>query len=223
VSVRVPILGVTTGLGRHIAEAVRARGGVPVGLIRGAAHVDALRAAGIEPIVLDTDRASLPERLRAAVHGADAVVLAAGTGTGPGSLGAATARTSPASLLIGAAEAAGVRRYVMVSALLPGAHDRTELGDRLGAYLAEKVAAERALRDRELDWCVLRPGLLTEEPPTGLIRASPGGTPVEGDEIGRADCARAVVAVLDDPAIRGVWQVCRGGTPIATAFRSFVR
>ncbi|MEE4597199.1 NAD(P)-binding oxidoreductase [Streptomyces sp. DSM 41524] len=213
---RVVVLGVTTGLGGRLASCLLACGDTPVGLVQRDSDVERMRAARIEPFLLDTDGSDLDVQLERAVRGADAVVLAAGTGTGPGSLGAAA--SSPTAQLCAAAEGCGVRRFVMVSAHLPGARDRATLGDQLDAYLAEKRAAEQVVRERDLDWCVLRPGMLTDGPPLGTVRARPDSVPTAGDELSRGDCADAVRTVLAQ-AIEGVWCVTTGSTPIEHAFR----
>ncbi|GFH34816.1 NAD(P)-dependent oxidoreductase [Streptomyces pacificus] len=213
---RVAVLGVTTGLGGRLASCLLAGGDTPVGLALRDSDAVRMRAARIEPFVLDTDGSDLDGQLKRALRGADAVVLAAGTGTGPGSLGAAV--TAPAAQLCAAVGDCGVRRFVMVSALLPGARDRAALGGRLGAYLAEKRAAEQVVREQDLDWCVLRPGMLTDDPPLGTVRVRPDGVPAAGDEISRGDCAEAVRTVLTQ-GITGVWHATTGPTPIEHAFR----
>ncbi|WP_246102359.1 NAD(P)-dependent oxidoreductase [Streptomyces piniterrae] len=212
---RVVVLGVTTGLGGRLASSLLAGGDTTVGLVLRHGDAERVRAAGIEPFLLDTDGSDLDGQLTRAFRGADAVVLAAGTGTGPGSLGAAV--SSPAAQLCAAAEGCGIHRFVMVSAHLPGAADRAALGDQLDAYLAEKRAAEQVVRERELDWCVLRPGMLTDDPPLGTVRARPDGVPAVGDELSRGDCAEAVRTVLAQK-ITGVWLATTGSTPIEQAF-----
>ncbi|MER6049948.1 NAD(P)H-binding protein [Streptomyces sp. NPDC001793] len=215
---RVVVLGITTGLGARLAEALPAYGCTPVGLIHRDAQREPLRAAGVEPVLLDTGGDGLRDGLSQALAGAGAVVLAAGTGTGPGSLGAATATASPAELLSGAAERAGVRRYVLVSALLPDAAARAELGDRLPAYLREKEKAERALHARDLDWCVLRPGNLDDAPATGRIRVGTGIDPRPDGRIARADLATTVCEILTGPvAVRGTLAVSAGDVPVRDA------
>ncbi|GGY04303.1 NAD(P)H-binding protein [Streptomyces minutiscleroticus] len=215
---RVVILGVTTGLGARLAESLLGRGMTPVGLVRSAEHTEALKEAGVEPVVLDTHSAELRSTVVRALTGADAVVLAAGTGTGPGSLGAATATASPAALLSGAAERVGVRRFVLVSALLPSAADRAALGNDLPAYLREKANAEQALAERDLDWTVLRPGTLRDAAPTGRILLRSGADPGPEGEIGRADLATTITYTLTAPrTVHRTLAVSTGSCEISTA------
>ncbi|MGH3370248.1 MAG: NAD(P)H-binding protein, partial [Nocardioidaceae bacterium] len=59
------------------------RGDQPVGIVRNSAHVTDLEQRGADAVVLDLERASVPE-LAEVVEGADAVVFAAGGGPGSG-------------------------------------------------------------------------------------------------------------------------------------------
>lgn len=215
---RVMILGITTGLGARLAESLLDYGMTPVGLVRKAEQAPELKAAGVEPVVLDPDSGEVGSVVMRAMSGAGAVVLAAGTGTGPGSLGAATATASPAALLSAAAEGAGVRRFVLVSALLLGEAERTALGDDLPSYLREKAKAEHVVCQRDLDWCVLRPGLLGDTPPTGRILLRSGADPAPEGHIGRTDLARTITQVLSAPGVvRRVLAVSAGPHEIPAA------
>lgn len=215
---RVVILGATTGLGARLAESLLDRGMTPVGLVRSADHASALKEAGVEPVVLDTHSTELRSIVVRALTGAGAVVLAAGTGTGPGSLGGATASASPAALLSGAAERVGVRRFVLVSALLPGSAQRAALGDDLSAYLREKTNAEQVVRERDLDWTVLRPGTLEDAAPTGRILLRSGADPRPEGRIGRADLAAIITHALTEPhTVHRTLAVSAGPDDISTA------
>ncbi|MEU5536032.1 NAD(P)H-binding protein [Streptomyces sp. NPDC020362] len=196
---RVVILGVTTRLGTRLSETLIAQGMTPVGLIRGAERAPRLRQAGVEPVVVGSDSGGAAEKVVGAMTGAGAVVLAAGTGLGPGTPDAPTVM-SPAVLLALSAERAGVRRFVLVSAMLPSESDRAALGDDLPAYLREKERAEHAVRERDLDWCVLRPGMLDDSPPTRRILLRSGSDPRPDGPIGRPDLAMTVVEALTAPA-----------------------
>ncbi len=74
-----------------------------------------------------------------------------------------------AVLLADAAEKAGVRRYVMVSAMgLDNADPDSD--DVFQVYLRAKKAADEDLRARDLDWTVVRPGRLTDDPAGGRVQ-----------------------------------------------------
>ena len=197
-------------LSRHFAD----RGDDVVGLIRNPDHAADLRAAGAEPVLFDLERGTADELARI-VEGADAVVFAAGAGPGSGAARKDTVDRGGAVLLADAAEAAGVRRYVMVSSMGAAKGGAGIEDEVFAAYQEAKKAADEDLMSRDLDWTVIRPGGLTDEPGTGMVTMAPEtgrGT------IPREDVARVICAVLDDPASDGVvTEVISGDERIAVA------
>ena len=110
------------------------------------------------------------QQLTDALHGADAVVFAAGAGPGSGPERKRTVDYGAAVKLIAAAEAAGVDRYVMVSSI--GAHQPEAGQGPMRAYLQAKADADEALAASGLQWTIVRPGSLTDDPGTGLVSLS---------------------------------------------------
>lgn len=92
------------------------RGDSVAGFIRNPAQVADLEAAGAEALVVDLEKASVDD-VAVQLHGADAVVFAAGAGPGSGAARKETVDRDAAILLADAAEAAGVTRYLMISAM----------------------------------------------------------------------------------------------------------
>lgn len=191
-------------------------------LLRGPEHLDRVRALGGEPVLMDAGRD--PRALRAALagvlDGADALVLAAGTGGGGRSSGTGADR-SPARLFAAAGEQAGVRRYVMVSNW-HGAEEQPWSREEKAGYLEAKAAAEDDVRARDLDWTVVRTGRLTDAPADGLVHlgVATGSTAPRG-RIGRADVAAAVVALLDRRASFGrTLELTEGEQSLAGAIES---
>ncbi|MGH3508449.1 MAG: NAD(P)H-binding protein [Nocardioidaceae bacterium] len=195
-------------LERLLAE----RGDDPVGVVRNPDHVADVEAAGAEAVVLDLERASVPE-LAAVVTGADAVVFAAGGGPGSGAARKETVDKGAAVLLADAAEQAGVRRYLMVSAM-GTEHADPDSDEIFAVYLRAKKAADDDLRARDLDWTVVRPGHLTDHPGTGRVQVGD----LERGEIPRADVAAVLAACLRSPAtVRQTFDVLGGDTPVEDA------
>ena len=192
------------------------RGDTAVGLIRNPDHVADLEAAGAQPVVVDLEAATVAD-IAAHLQDADAVVFAAGAGPGSGAARKQTVDCDAAILLADAAEAAGVRRYVMVSAIGADVEAPDDIGDPVFvAYLRAKGAADDAIRAREgLDATVVRPGHLTNDAGTGRVEVS--DQTGHGD-IPREDVAAVLLAVLDTPATAGrTFEVIGGDTPIADA------
>lgn len=213
---RVVIAGGHGKIALILEQLLSARGDEVVGLIRNPAQSADLRAAGAEAVVLDLEQASVDE-VAGALRGADAVVFAAGAGPGSGAARKQTVDRDAAILLADAAEAAGVTRYVMVSAL--AADDRSldaNYDEVFLAYMRAKSEADADVRARTgLRTTIVRPGGLTDEPGTGNVTVAEStgrGT------IPRADVARVLLGVLHEPETAGrTFEVISGETPIDAA------
>jgi len=211
---RVVIAGGHGKIALLLERALAMRGDAAVGLVRNADHVADVRGTGADAVVCDLERTTVDD-LAAVLAGAHAVVFAAGAGPGSGIPRKDTVDRAAAVLLADAAEAAGVRRYVQVSAMGVDSARQAGPDDVFGAYLVAKKAAEDDLRARPLDWTILRPGRLTDDPPAGTVRLA---RRVERGAVSRADVAAVLVALLDAPATAGrVLELVGGDTPIADA------
>jgi uncharacterized protein YbjT (DUF2867 family) len=210
---RVVIAGGHGQIARHLERLLAARGDEAVGIVRNPEHADDLKRVGAEAVVLDLERSSVDDVVTV-VTGADAVVFAAGAGPGSGADRKHTVDRDAAVLLADAALAAGVRRYVMVSSMRADQAD-PESDEVFQVYLRAKAAADAYLREQDLDWTIVRPGRLTDEPGTGEARLGPG---LEFGSVPRADVAVVLLGVLDDPATAGKqFDLVSGGTPVTTA------
>jgi nucleoside-diphosphate-sugar epimerase len=195
------------------------RGDSAVGLIRNPDHAGDLEAAGAEPVVVDLENCSVDE-VATHLQSADAVVFAAGAGPGSGAARKDTVDRAAAILLADAAEAARVRRYVMISAIAADAEAPDEAGDPVFvAYLRAKGAADDNVRARKaLDSTIVRPGHLTDESGTGLVTIA---HETGHGNIPREDVAAVLLAVLDTPSTAGqTFEVISGDTPIKDAVAS---
>jgi uncharacterized protein YbjT (DUF2867 family) len=201
-------------LERLLAE----RGDQAVGLIRNPAHVADVQKAGAEAVICDLEAASA-EDVAVLLSGADAVVFAAGAGPGSGVPRKDSVDRGASVLMADAAERAGVRRFVQVSSMGTGQPPRPGTDEVWAAYITAKTAAEDDLRTRDLDWTILRPGRLTDAPPTGKVRLVP--PPVPRDTVSRADVAAVIAALLDNPGTRHqTLELVGGDTPVAAAVHS---
>ena len=201
-------------LGRHLSQ----NGDTVIGLIRKQEQQDDLRAAGVEPAVVDLESASVAE-VAAALSGADAVVFAAGAGPGSDAKRKDSVDRAGAGLLADATEAAGVGRYVLLSSM--GVEQMRDgatpegMGEDFVTYLRAKLAAEDDVRARPFGWTVLRPGALTDDAGTGQVQLAPS---VPSGEVPRADVANVIAALLHAPASAGlVLELCSGDSAIETA------
>ncbi len=190
------------------------RGDSVAGFIRNPDQVGDVEAAGAHALVVDLEKASVDE-VAEHLRGADAVVFAAGAGPGSGVARKETVDRDAAILLADAAEAAGVGRYVMVSAMAADPHATAD-DEVFQAYLRAKGIADEAIRAHTaLDWTIVRPGALTNDAATGRVRIAES---TGRGSISREDVAAVLVAVLDDPRTAGQsFDLISGDTAIAEA------
>jgi uncharacterized protein YbjT (DUF2867 family) len=106
---------------------------------------------------------------------------------------------------------------VMVSSI--GADRPESAGEAMRPYLLAKAEADDYLRASDLDWTVVRPGSLTDDPGTGRVRVTSefgGRGPVPRDDV-----AAVLAACLTAPATSGVtFELFAGDTPIDAALAS---
>ncbi|MFC5754509.1 NAD(P)H-binding protein [Actinomadura rugatobispora] len=200
----------------RLARLLAARGDTVRSLIRNPDHAEDVRATGAEPVPLDLETASA-EEVAERIAGADAAVFAAGAGPGSGAARKDTVDRAASVLLADAAERAGVRTFLQISAMGVDNPPDAGRGEVWAAYMRAKKEAEDDLRARDgLDWLILRPGLLTDDPGTGRVRLGP---PYVGHEpVTRDDVAAVTAALLREPgARRRVLELIGGETPIDQA------
>ncbi|MFC0115754.1 NAD(P)H-binding protein [Kibdelosporangium aridum] len=211
---RVVIAGGHGKIALYLERFLSTRGDEPVGLIRNPAQADDLREVGAEPVVLDLEQATADEVAKV-LDGADAAVFAAGAGPGSGVERKDTVDRAAAVLFAQAAEIAGVRRFIQISSYGLDRADDPSVDETFRVYLKAKAAAEEDLRSRDLDWTILRPAHLTDEPATGLVNIDfhipPGKVP-------REEVAAVLVGLLDDNDTIGLTlELAKGPTPIDIA------
>jgi uncharacterized protein YbjT (DUF2867 family) len=212
---RVVIAGGHGQIALRLTKLLAADGHSVVGLVRNPAHEADIAAAGGEAAVLDLESADV-EAVAKVLAGADVAIFSAGAGPGSGNDRKDTVDRGAAALLADAAEQAGVRRYLQVSSMGADRVDELDPDDTFTIYLKAKKAAEDDLRARDgLDWTVLRPGALTNDPGTGLVLLA--------DKTGRGSITRDDVALVlaglcNTPgAIGRTLELIAGDTPATEA------
>lgn len=173
-----------------------------------------LAAMGTEPRELDIENSS-ESRFRSVFQGADAVVFSAGGGPDGNIDRKRTVDFEGAVKSIAAAKALGISRFVMVSAMSVDEPPAVGSSDVWRAYVEAKRDADAALRDSGLEWTIIRPGGLLDEPATGHVTLA---KTVARGSIPRADVAHVLADCLERPETAGhQWELVSGDTPVQAA------
>jgi uncharacterized protein YbjT (DUF2867 family) len=212
------IIGITGSVGGLLADGLLSRGDVVRGLVRRDDQRTALAARGIAAVVGDLASMSV-DALAEVLSGADTLVFAAGSNGGSREVTRAIDGDG-VTKAIEATRLAGVGRLALVS-VFPESWRERELGDEVEFYFATKKRADIALSRSELDWLILRPSLLVDDP--GLGTVSLGPAEFHG-QIPRADVADTLAELLHEPRIsRRILELTTGSTPIRDAVDANVR
>ncbi|GGL74193.1 NAD-dependent dehydratase [Streptomyces fumigatiscleroticus] len=213
---RIVIAGGHGQIALRLERLLAARGDEVAGIVRKPEQADDLRAAGAEPVVVDLESASV-EEVAERLRGADAAVFAAGAGPGSGAARKETVDKAAAILFADAAVRAGVRRFLVVSSMAADpAHEGDEVFD---VYLRAKGEADAYVRGLDaLDWTILRPGALRDDPGTGLVRLE---ARTGHGSVTRDDVAAVLAELVDTPATAGLTlELIGGSTPVSVAVKS---
>ncbi|MFC6285263.1 SDR family oxidoreductase [Nocardioides sp. GCM10027113] len=210
----VAVVGGHGQVARHLHPLLRQAGHTPVALVRRLEQQASLQAEGVEARLLDIEAAGVDD-FAAAFEGCDAVVFAAGGGPDGNIERKRTVDLEGALKSIEGARAAGISRFVQVSAIGVDEPLPEDTQPVWRAYVEAKRDADAALRESGLDWTILRPGRLTDEPGSGHVAL---GDDVARAEVPRQDVAAAVAAVIGAPASVGhQWNLVSGELPVDDA------
>ncbi|MGN7949347.1 NAD(P)-binding oxidoreductase [Microbacterium sp. 22215] len=205
-------IGAAGNIGRRLSPILVERGDEVTGMHRSPEQATTISDSGAKPVTGDLISDSV-ESLAAKMAGHDAVVFSAGAhGTG----------REKTTLIDGkglekaadAARLAGATRFVLVSAF-PESERSKGLGDDFEHYMRTKKTADVYLAATDLDWVIVRPGMLTEAPGGGRVSA---GIAVEYGSVSRDDVAAVIDAVLHDALVnRLIIEVTEGTVPVSDA------
>ncbi|MEV6275267.1 NAD(P)-binding oxidoreductase [Nocardia sp. NPDC051832] len=210
-------IGAAGGIGRRLTALLTEHGDEVTGMYRNPNQAEVVRAAGATPLPADLIADSV-EELAAEIAGHDAVVFSAGAhGTGMDQTtlidGAGLEKAAEA------AARAGVSRFALVSVFPEAGRDR-ETSAGFEHYMRVKKTADVYLTRTGLDWLIVRPGTLLDDPGTGRVTAGPA---IEYGSVPRDDVAAFLAAALHRPELgRVIVELTGGDTPVADAITQLV-
>ena len=187
---KVLVSGATGHTGKRIVSELLDAGHSPVALVRESSDTSEL------PEGCETRLGDLTDLPADACSGMDAVIFAAGSGGGTGPEMTDKVDRDGAKALVDRAKAAGVKRFVMLSAR--GVDDPDPDSDLYHYALAKKAADEHLIASG-VPYAIIRPGALTHDDGQRDIRL---GDDVEGNgTTARGDLAAVLVRAVDDDAL----------------------
>ncbi|GAQ17783.1 NAD dependent epimerase/dehydratase [Oceanobacillus picturae] len=204
---RVLVIGANGNVGKNIVKNIKNTKELePVAMIRKEEQIEYFNDIGVETVLAD-----LESNFEKAFNKIDAVIFAAGSGP----------NTGPDKTIIidqeGAIEAAdlamknGVERFVLLSSM--GA-DQPKEASKGKFYLYAKHRADEYLKSTNLNYTIVRPGALTDDPGEGKVNLQESGT--EFGEVPREDVAAVIVHLLTKKEANGkVYEVVSGNTEVA--------
>lgn len=209
---RIAVVGGHGQVALHLLSELSDRGQIPVALVRKESYRSELEDRGAEVRILDIEQQG-EQAFAEAFEGCGAVVFAAGGGPDGNVERKRTVDLEGSLKSIGGAQRAGIRRFVQLSAIDVDRPLPEDTDPVWRAYVEAKRDADAALRGSELDWTIVRPGGLTDDPATGKVQL---GDDVPRGEVSRGDVAAVLAAVLQDPrAVGRQWNLVSGSSGIA--------
>jgi uncharacterized protein YbjT (DUF2867 family) len=182
-------------------------------MVRKEEHAELFHKLGTETAIVDLE--GDVKNIAKAAQGCDAIVFTAGSGGQTGAEKTLLVDLDGAVKTMEASEQAGIERFIMVSALQ--AHNREHWAQSIKAYYAAKHYADRILTSTRLNYTILRPGGLLNEPGTGKVTVAEN---LSRGSIPRADVAAVIESVLDARnTYRRAFDLTSGDTEITEAIR----
>lgn len=212
---KVFIAGANGQIGKQLVKHLSDEQDIEVkAMLRKAEQADAFQDIGIETVV--TSLEGPVDEIVKALDGCDAVVFTAGSGGHTGLDKTLLVDLDGAAKTIEAAELAGVERFVMVSAFQ--AHKRDNWAEELKPYYVAKHYADKILTKSSLNYTIIRPGALTNEPGTGEVSAAEN---LQRGSIPREDVALTIAACLKEKnTFKQSFDLVTGDTPISEALKN---
>ncbi|MCM3240113.1 SDR family oxidoreductase [Heyndrickxia oleronia] len=208
------VVGANGQIGRHLIQKLKKNEEhTPKAMVRNEAQSLQLKNEGIETVIANLE--DTVETIADAVKGCDAIVFTAGSGGKTGADKTLLIDLDGAVKTMEAAEKVGIKRFIIVSALQ--AHHRENWNESIKPYYVAKHYADRVLVSSDLDYTIIRPGGLLNEPGTGKVSIAEN---LQRGAISREDVAELIIACLNEKnTLRRSFDVVAGDTPINVAIK----
>lgn len=209
---KILVVGANGQIGKFLCEQLARSEKYSVkAMIRKKEQIAEFKKIGVETVLANLEE-SVDEIAKSA-QSCDAVVFTAGSGGHTGLDKTLLIDLDGAVKTIEAAEQVGIDRFIMVSAYQ--AHNRKNWSEQIKPYYVAKHYADRILEQSDLNYTIIRPGLLINAEAIERISVAEN---LEGGSIPREDVARTIVATLsEEQTYRRSFDLISGDTPILEA------
>ena len=206
---KVLIVGANGNTGTRVVRSLMNGPHDPIAMIRNPAQRPKFDSMRVSTVLAD-----LEYPIDHAVKGCDAVIFAAGSGSHTGKDKTVLVDHISAIRAIVTAQVQGAHRFVMLSALNADVNSTS----RIPHYHKAKAHADNHLRETDLDYTIVCPGGLHDEPGTGRVTVS---FETHGNgRTSRDNLAAALIACLELPNTCGKsFSLLDGETPLEEALR----
>ncbi|WP_085993009.1 SDR family oxidoreductase [Oceanobacillus senegalensis] len=214
---KVLVVGANGQIGKHLVSFIQDSDSLEAkAMIRNEEQASYFENLGAETVVVDLE--SDIDAIAKAAEGVDAIVFTAGSGPHTGKDKTIMVDLDGAVKTVEAAKVSGVKRFIMISSFDTTREAIQEASSAFAPYVAAKHYADEWLRDTDLDYTIIHPGVLTNNEGIGQVEAA---TQVERNEVPREDVASVILACLENENTIGKeFQVVTGKTPIKEAIDS---
>lgn len=212
------VVGANGQIGTHLVDILKEEAKhTPIAFVRKDEQVKKFEDKGVEARLGNLEDSV--HDISQTMEGIDAVVFAAGSGGSTGPDKTLLIDLDGAVKVMEAAEAKGIERFVIVSAL--GADDRERWSDEIKPYYVAKHFADWWLLDSTLNYTIIRPGILENEESKGTVLIQDAITSADDFSIPRVDVAKVIAASLDnEKTYRQAFDLVTGDSSIEDALNN---
>lgn len=203
---RVLVIGANGGIGKQAVEKLLESDHEPVAMVRKTDQIPQFEELGAQTVLAD-----LEEDFEKAFHNIDAVIFAAGSGPHTGADKTIVIDQEGAIESVDLAKRHGIKRFIMLSSI--GA-DHPKGTGQMKHYLYAKHRADEYLKKTGLNYTIVRPGRLTDDPGTGKVNLQEKLSDI--GNIPREDVAAVLVYLLSVPrAENQIFELVEGNTELS--------
>ena len=212
------VIGANGGVGSKVLAKLQADGQDVTAGVRNEDQLNTLKDSGRKAVLIDVEHDDI-ETLTEKMNGFDKVLFSVGSGGSTGADKTIIVDLDGAIKTIEASKANNVSQYVMVSTF-DSRRQAFDDNSNLKPYTIAKHYADEYLKESGLNYTIVHPGTLKDDPGSGKIESEAFFD--KHGEISREDVAAVLEKVLTDwQGHNSEFQIINGDTEIATALEPF--